>query len=271
MRRDRGGLYTSFSWLHGRRTCAGGVPCGKGWGARKTAKTFGPNWVHGASSEALMTSRVSGHSTRLHGRSCWQGRRSRSQWARHFGPCFFCGNTMPLEDRAAQRYAKLAVLWELVLAAAPSVSRSLIRNRCASPPTSQPCPSTCRAGFGPGQVQKRTFTDRRVLCKSRNGYDGRVEIPAAGAEKGPYLLVSTMNDHIPAMSQFLLSPRLDPLDCISLVIFHRGTTKVRDSVAVIQESVTHIAPRSRGRRRALCRCGSRYHRRPDRVVVCFRV
>ena len=51
--------------------------------------------------------------------------------------------------------------------------------------------------------------------------DRPMEIPAASTEKGPYWDVSAMIDHIPSMSQYLLSPRHDPLDCSSLISFQK--------------------------------------------------
>ena len=68
-------MYTVYSWLRGRRTCtfdfASQWQRHGGTEREKDGETVGSKRGRGASSAAAMPSRVSGHSTRLHGRICW--------------------------------------------------------------------------------------------------------------------------------------------------------------------------------------------------------
>ena len=63
--------------------------------------------------------------------------------------------------------------------------------------------------------------DHLVEPSELTASDRPVEIPTAGAEKDTYWDISAMNDHTPGTSQFLMTPRLDPLDSSLLIICHK--------------------------------------------------
>ena len=90
---------------------------------------------------------------------------SRSQWSRahseavQLGPCHIAGT------RCGQRYTKLALRWEPMRGAVASIS---LESHFA------------HLHQKPIQAQKRTFIERRVRCKSRNG------VNRSAMDRGPH-------------------------------------------------------------------------------------
>ena len=176
-------MKTVYSWLHGRRTFTFEVASCRRTGREKDCETFGSKWGRGNDKPSF----------RPQYSLTWNDLLVSSLLSKSVGPrplqsCAVRA-LLFLEKRDASRSSSGPTLHEArtPMGARAGSSRicftgqpfrALHQKPMRSPPISQPYRSTDRAGFGPGQVQKRMLTERETWCKPRNGVNGSATHPS---------------------------------------------------------------------------------------------